>query len=61
MAEAFIIAAFFSVASAIVVFAIWCNYRCNHIYKKIEYMGRDGTTKYVLVCSKCGKTKYLRG
>ena len=35
--------------------------RCNHDYKKVEYMGRGGVTKYVLVCSKCGKTKYLRG
>jgi hypothetical protein len=35
--------------------------RCKHDYKKVEYMGRGGVIKYVLVCSKCGKTKYLRG
>ena len=35
--------------------------RCKHDYKKVEYKGRGGVTKYVLVCSKCGKTKYLRG
>ena len=63
MAEAFIIAALFSVASAIIIIIleVWCGYRCNHNYKKIEYMGRGGITRYILVCTKCGKTKYLRG
>lgn len=39
---------------------IYAN-RCKHDYKRVQYTGRYGVTKYVLVCSKCGKTKYLRG
>ena len=45
-----------------IIGAAVCSNRCKHDYKKIiKYMGRGGTTKYMLVCSKCGKTKYLRG
>lgn len=40
--------------------AVYSN-RCKHDYKRVQYTGRCGVTKYVLVCSKCGKTKYLRG
>lgn len=51
----------FGVPAVAIIMTVCLFIHCEHDYKKVEYTGRDGTTRYVLVCSKCGKTKYLRG
>lgn len=51
----------FGVPAVAIIMTVCLFVHCEHDYKKVEYMGKGGTTKNVLVCSKCGKIKYLRG